>query len=825
MECFPGDFASARNQTSCASCSTGFYSKEAGQSFCNFCDAGKFSNRNSSSSCISCPAGLYQSLNEKSFCSLCPPGSAPNAAVDAVTCLPCPDGTYLLTPAVGSAECLSCPKNSQSRSDLQGCDCKPTYYLDYDSDGLQICPACPTGADCANPGTKKTSVLPLAGYFPDVSNTNNTFVSCLNSACDASHGNGFCAVGYSGNLCTKCAPGLGRSGVYDCVPCPDPSTNRVRIFAFAILMLSFTSFLVYSAVTQSRKEIQSVLIRIVTNAIQYNALAASANVEWPQSAQVIIKAQQTMSELASSFISLDCFLSTGDQNGVSPFYIQASLMALLPIFVLGLPWLILVPKYYWERRSILKNELINDEFDRSLQIAAAGRMMFRQYLTSIIVLLFLLQPSLTATTMFLFACKQIGPSSADFYLLADLGEQCYTTRYYQFAVGIGMPCLFLYCAGIPAFFYYILHYFQPVKEIASLEVGGKSDNEKVVIPRKEIRVVTNFLQAGYRPKFFYWEIVVMVRKTLLIVVMVYFNSYPILQLLMGTLVTVVALLSHLKTFPFSAKTMNRFEFFSILTSFVVFYFGQFIVAKDISADNKVYFGTFILLWFIFFFLASFMFLGLVLFRNRRRRLAEETRKALGKVVFEEDDDEDEDVEDDVDEGDDLRHDELKKSMILNLQAEDNINEQVRSGNVNSMSFDGVLEADGVHEDALSLFDSSEVPNGGLRLILSIDGVDMHVLKEDQNMNDFIEKVGDDLCSTLGYSFERFTLHNVLPETSSSDRVMIGVDINPAPSSVSAETIFHDLEDFIALPAEEKNPEVFLVIIFKYIIVDVNCFRI
>ena len=562
--------------------------------------------------------------------------------------------------------------------------------------------------------------------------------------------------------------------------------------------------MVYSAVTQSRKEIQSILIRIITNSIQLNALAASCNIAWPTGASDIIKVQQTISQLASSFISIDCFLEPGATT-VSAFYIKSMLFSVLPIFVIILPWLFFLPKYFYDSRNILGPAGPADEFEQSLQLATAWRMMYRQYVTSVIVLLFLLHPSLTQTTMFLFACMKIGPNPTDYYLLADLGEQCYTATYYKYAIGVGLPCLVFYVFGIPLMFFLILRYYQPVK---NEEGDDDKKDDELNAPRKEIRVITNFLQSGYRAKYYYWEIVVMIRKTLVIVVIVYFNNFPLLQLLMGTLVTVCALLIHLKVFPYSIKTMNRFEFFSILTSFIVFYFGQFLASSDPLAPPKIVIGSFILLWFCGFFLAGAIFLVLIIYRNRRRRLAEESRRSLGKVVFEDDDDEDDDDEDDTESNQSDIQEKIKKAVVANLASENTVSIEKAITSNDPISSITTFETTNYQNTNSELFEFEQIPTC-LRTVLCIDGVDMAVLEEDSNMSDFIEKIGDDLSATLGYSFERFTLHRVMPDPTFPDRVLIGLDINAAPinaKSVPSEMIFNELKEFISLPAEEKNAE-------------------
>lgn len=430
--------------------------------------------------------------------------------------------------------------------------------------------------------------------------------------------------------------------MFDCEICPDGLSNKLKIFGLFTLFSLFVFFLVYSVVTQTRKEVQSVLIRIITNSIQFNAMVASVNISWPDATQFLIKMQRYTSELITTFISLDCFL-TADLALSSPFYSKSVFVILLPLCSMLAPGLILYPKFLLES-NIIKSQRENKKIDAiecSIQLEAKRRLMIRHYVVTIIVLLFLLYPTLASTTILFFTCKQIAPGESGWYLLGDLGEKCYTSRFYMYSIGIGIPSFIFYCLGIPVLFCYMLMYFKAVKSYQS-----DAWHLSFAINRKEICTVTSFLRSGYRPKVYFWEIVTMIRKTLIILVITYLNGYPNIQLLMGTLVIVIFLFLHLKIAPFCSKVMNRFETYSLVTSFVVFYLGQFILSDDVALSNKNGVGTFVFVWLLFFFLISVFFFFLIISRNQRRVAALETEKALGKTVIEDEED-DEATDDDV----------------------------------------------------------------------------------------------------------------------------------------------------------------------------------
>merc|ERR1711916_260608 len=73
------------------------------------------------------------------------------------------------------------------------------------------------------------------------------------------------------------------------------------------------------------------------------------------------------------------------------------------------------------------------------------------YITTVVVVLFLSHPTLTEQTFKLFACRQLGTGSDDWYLVQDVTIRCYTNEHYQWVLGLGLPMLFFYVVGIPAF--------------------------------------------------------------------------------------------------------------------------------------------------------------------------------------------------------------------------------------------------------------------------------------------------------------------------------------------------------------------------------------
>jgi hypothetical protein len=92
----------------------------------------------------------------------------------------------------------------------------------------------------------------------------------------------------------------------------------------------------------------------------------------------------------------------------------------------------------------------------------------------------------------------------------DLEIKCYEGPHYFWAFGVAMPAMILWGFGIPLF------------GLALLLL----DRDK--IEKLEIRQKLGFLFRGYSLKFFYWEIVIMFRKIVLILIQSFLVQFGVL---------------------------------------------------------------------------------------------------------------------------------------------------------------------------------------------------------------------------------------------------------------------------------------------------------
>merc|ERR1719499_730545 len=95
----------------------------------------------------------------------------------------------------------------------------------------------------------------------------------------------------------------------------------------------------------------------------------------------------------------------------------------------------------------------------------------------------------------------------------DMAVGCDSNSYTNILIFLAFPMLFLWVCGIPAFVFWRLwsNRDELLKEENDVAAG--------------VLEKWHFLTKGYEPKYFYWEIVVMLRKVGMIIISVWITDF------------------------------------------------------------------------------------------------------------------------------------------------------------------------------------------------------------------------------------------------------------------------------------------------------------
>ncbi|TNV74992.1 hypothetical protein FGO68_gene289 [Halteria grandinella] len=193
-----------------------------------------------------------------------------------------------------------------------------------------------------------------------------------------------------------------------------------------------------------------------------------------------------------------------------------------------------------------------------------------QIISTIIVILFLIHPSITQEMFAIFNCKEIEGVSR---LTQDLETACYQGQHKVVSFWVAIPSIIIYSVGIP------------LLGIITLFLNRHQ------LHREQVKQRYGFLYNGYKSGFAqYWEMIIIYRKVILIFIQMFLvQKGKITQALVTILLLISSLLLLKYVEPYSKSYLNKLEFSSLIISSISVYFGVFFIswktAAAASQDN------------------------------------------------------------------------------------------------------------------------------------------------------------------------------------------------------------------------------------------------
>ncbi|CDW79966.1 UNKNOWN [Stylonychia lemnae] len=394
---------------------------------------------------------------------------------------------------------------------------------------------------------------PRPGYWRRT-NTSSNFIKCMNPpACLGWFPNykdgiyeplGQCAKGYRGILCTQCIDNYSSTGNFQCSKCPDMVSNVIIMIAiifgvgFALVMMVRSTL----AGALEKKNAVSIYMKILMNHFQLILLVSSFNFSWPEEVTSFFSSSSPVAESSSQIFSIDCFMtgqgSSDDQSNLfRTFFLKLLAFALLPI-------LLACASYgFW----FLNQKIKKTEFQRGKAIS------------TLVITMFIIHPNIVQYMFDDFNCKNVDGEQR---IYKDLQTMCWSPIHTFWSYFVAMPSIVVWGLGIPAFAFVLL----------------TRDRQK--LNTLEIREKLGFLYNGYKHDFYYWEIVIMYRKIILIFIAVFIQNYGVMtQALIVFLLLIICLILNIKTKPFFLVVLNDLETLSLITSILSVYCGIYFVSN------------------------------------------------------------------------------------------------------------------------------------------------------------------------------------------------------------------------------------------------------
>jgi hypothetical protein len=430
-----------------------------------------------------------------------------------------------------------------------GQECVKCQAGTYSLDPSELCKSCPDGATCYG----GSLMVPKAEYWRSGKTTAN-FIECPNpAACLGSPYivpalTGLCARGYRGNLCHSCEYDFSRSSTDLCARCPDKTSNALRLVGLVLGVCLLCGVLVWSSLKTAYQpqSLQSIYLRIFTGYLQLITLTTQLDLDWPAFVLAYFEVLNYPSSLGQQLFSVDCYLAGNDGSTDSTYFDKLVILAVLPLF-LGIFTCIYwgVVYFFRRKRSVFKIELV----------------------ATLMVLFFLMHPSLVKEYFNVFNCRLI---EGQLWLNSNLNIKCFDDRHLTYALTVAFPSIIVWGIGVPSL-------------ILGRLIKGRSQLYQVSMKGR-----FGFFYNGFKMSHFYWEFLILYRKIIIIVIVVFLGSESIpVQALSLMLVLLTFLFLQYSQEPYTLSKLNHIELRGILVSSITIYCGLYYLTRDLGEEAKI----------------------------------------------------------------------------------------------------------------------------------------------------------------------------------------------------------------------------------------------
>ena len=417
-----------------------------------------------------------------------------------------------------------------------------------------------------------------------------------------------------------CAEGLGKTSGHGCETCLPTAANALRLTGVmgcvSLMIILFIRATIKSAL--AAKSDLSTIGKIGFSFLQFNSMALQFDYEFPPMVETFLKIQEQPATIANGVMSVDCFVKDVPSMAISSVYVK-SLCYLAAPFMIALVCRVAFCKYRFKKlthhpvdkgpnrtpRKIQNLSTLSRMNTKDLPHDSKARLYvtsWNHYITAFIITFFMIHPSIVQMTFAMFNCKKLGANDDDWYLIEDMNVSCRTSTYFVVLFTVAVPMMIFYVWGLPLFVLWRLYRNRDelTKKFDQIK-PGKSQSLYCLLCLADFATWSfvctfniysdiinryHFLSKGYEEKFYYWEIIIMFRKILMVAIAVFFSYDIQIQSLLATLLVVVVLCVHSLACPYINEALDGLELLSLFGSFCTYFFGQFLFAEAVGPVGK-----------------------------------------------------------------------------------------------------------------------------------------------------------------------------------------------------------------------------------------------
>jgi hypothetical protein len=394
-----------------------------------------------------------------------------------------------------------------------------------------------------------------------------------------------CAPGYKGVLCGQCEAGFGRASNGVCAQCFHPGefvwgdVRGLLTLLFAAVSWALLMLVVGIVVTGGAMGVMRVVgkrrtidlqgglykreltgtVKILFNFLQTVSFLGDFNLHWPDFVSSLFSTGSSLSGFSAEAAFVSCAL------GWSPTSKFLTVLTLIPTIVI-IPAIVIWLINWWHRRTeaLLAAE---DEDYIPVPLAMGGVTPLNLYTTSVMVVLFLLYPTVTRQAILMLACTD--EIEGVRYMTADMSIMCGSEEH-KTMENVGWATIVLFTIGFPILCVVLMWPYR-----------HRLDSDKA-------RRRYAFLYSGYRPERFWYESIIMSRKAAVAAVSVLLRTNSTgMQLWTGLLVQLSFLAVHIALHPFKDKLQGWLEQGCVTVGLAIMVIGQSFVLPGFTESALV----------------------------------------------------------------------------------------------------------------------------------------------------------------------------------------------------------------------------------------------
>ena len=146
---------------------------------------------------------------------------------------------------------------------------------------------------------------------------------------------------------------------------------------------------------------------------------------------------------------------------------------------------------------------------------------------------------------------------------------CYEGPHVYWSLGVALPSIVVWGMGIPLFALVLM--IQNKKKLKTIQMKEK----------------LGFLYNGYKLKYYFWEVIIMYRKIMMVVISVVIYQFGVItQALIVFLLLILFSLLHTLHQPYSFQTLNHLEAISLFSQMITVYCGVFYISDMPQVYNS-----------------------------------------------------------------------------------------------------------------------------------------------------------------------------------------------------------------------------------------------